>query len=107
MSDDWRAIKQEARDIVHGTFGYSCIYSDDTVTIPDCTARHHHKTAYIGDGDEFAPGLLSELNRVIIDLRQVPNPKYLGTLTFLNGLVLTIQNVTDQEENFVMCEVKK
>lgn len=107
MTDDWRAIKQECRDTVHNTFGYTCTYSDGAVIVPDCIVRHHHKTAYIGDGDEFAPGLLSELNRVIIDLRQVPSPKTGAILLFLDGTILKLLNVTHQEDNYVMCEVKK
>ena len=107
MVDEWRAIKQECRDLVHNTFGFSCTYVSGATVIPDCIVRHHHKTAYIGDGDEFNPGLLAELNRVVIDLRQVPSPKTGDSLIFLNGVVLKILNTTHQEENYVMCEVKK
>lgn len=103
---DWRAVKQEARDIVHVTMGYVCTYTHGATVIPDCIARHHKKSAYIGnDGDEFSPGYFSQIERVIIDLRQVPSPARGATLTFLNGDVLTLMTFVPQGENYVLCEV--
>lgn len=103
---DWRAAKQEARDIVHSTMGYPCIYAEVGGLTISCTVRHHRKTAFIGNEEDFGPGLLSELNRVLIDLREVPSPKRNATLTFDDGLVLKIETTTPQGENYVMCEVK-
>lgn len=112
---DWRAVKQEARDVVHQTMGYPCVYqygSDDPV---NCTVRHHSKSAFIGDDtDEFSPGLLSQLNRVIVDLREVPSPQRNATLTFVDNMgvplpqvpVKTLLTTNPQGEYYVMCEVK-
>lgn len=103
----WRTVKQAARDIVHNTMGYSCVYQNGTESPVRCVVRHHRKTAFIGDDiDEFSPGLLSQINRVIVDLREVPNPKRNATLTFDDGTVLKIENTTPQGEYYMMCEVK-
>jgi hypothetical protein len=103
---DWRATKQETRDIVHNTMGYPCVYNDGTVPV-SCTVRHHRKTAFIGDDlEDFSPGILSQINRVVVDLREVPTPKRNATLTFDDGTVLKIETVTPQGEFYVMCEVK-
>ncbi len=102
----WRADKQQARDIVHATMGYPCTYVFQSLTIADCVARHHRSTAFIGSDDEFAPGLLSQINRVIIDLREVPEPKRTATLTFTDtGEVVVLMTFTPQGEHYVMCEV--
>ena len=112
----WRATKQSARDITHKTMGHPCVYRFGTDEPISCIVRHHHKTAFIGDNtDEFSPGLLSELNRVIVDLREVPAPKRNATLTFVDDLgvplahvpVLTLLTFTPQGEHYVMCEVKQ
>lgn len=104
---DWRAVKQQARDIVHKTMGYPCLY-DDGVNAPiECTVRQHLKTGYVGDDvDEFSPGYLSQLNRVIIDLREVSDPKRNATLTFTDGTVLKIETTVPQGNNYMLCEVK-
>lgn len=112
---DWRAVKQVARDIVHNTMGYPCLYQSGSNAPVPCTVRRHSKTAFIGDDlEDFSPGLLSQINRVVVDLRQVPDPKRNATLTFLgaDGLPLAevpvrkIETVTPQGEFYVMCEVK-
>lgn len=113
---DWRAVKQEARDIVHKTMGYPCVYQD-TVSGPiNCTVRRHRKTAFIGDDlEDFSPGLLSQLNRVVVDLREVPSPVRNGTLTFVDAEgtplpevpVYKIEMMTEQGEHYLMCEVKR
>jgi hypothetical protein len=112
----WRAIKQEARDIVHQTMGHPCVYNDGVNLPVDCTVRHHLKTAFIGDDvEEFSPGLLSQINRVIVDLREIPNPVRNATLTFVDALgvplagvpVLKIDTTVPQGENYMMCEVKR
>lgn len=111
----WRAIKQEARDIVHKTMGYPCVYNDGANPPIDCTVRLHKKTAFIGDDvTDFSPGLLSQVNRVIVDLREVPNPVRNATLTFVDedGVALPsippvrIDTTVHQGEHFMMCEVK-
>lgn len=111
----WRATKQEVRDIVHQTMGHRCLYQLGVATPVSCTVRHHSKSAYIGDDtDEFSPGLLSQINRVIVDLREVPSPARGATLTFVDDLgvalpnvpVLTLLTVNQQGEHYVMCEVK-
>lgn len=111
----WRAVKQEARDIVHKTMGHPCVYVHGANPPVNCTVRHHSKSAYIGDDtDEFSPGLLSQINRVIVDLREVPSPQRGATLTFVDDLgipltnvpVLTLLTVNPQGENYAMCEVK-
>lgn len=103
----WRAVKQAARDIVHKTMGLCCTYRYDDETPVPCTVRHHRKTAFVGDDiEEFNPGLLSQINRVIVDLREVPNPRRNATLTFEDGTVLKIETTVQQGEYYVMCEVK-
>ncbi len=110
----WRAVKQSARDIVHKTMGHPCVYQYGVADPVNCTVRHHSKSAYIGDDtDEFSPGLLSQLNRVIVDLREVPSPQRGATLTFVDELgvviphapVLTLRTINPQGEHYVMCEV--
>lgn len=111
----WRAIKQEARDIVHQTMGHPCVYQNGANPPVSCTVRHHLKTAFIGDDvEDFSPGLLSQINRVVIDLREVPSPARNATLTFVDELgdpiaglpVLKIDTTTPQGEHYMMCEVK-
>lgn len=112
---DWRAVKQEARDTVHKTMGYPCVYQHGADAPVNCTVRHHRKSAFIGDDtDEFSPGLLSQVNRVIVDLREVPSPQRGAMLTFIDDegvplpdeAVLTLLTFTPQGEYYVMCEVK-
>lgn len=111
----WRTVKQSARDVVHATMGYPCVYKYKTTEPINCVVRHHRKTAFIGDDtDEFSAGLLSQLNRVIIDLRQVPSPQRGATLTWVNEAGTAIPNeptlelltFTPQGEHYIMCEVK-
>lgn len=103
---NWRAVKQEARDTVHKTMGYPCVYQHGVSAPVSCTVRHHRKSAYIGDDTlEFSPGLFSEINRVIIDLREVPSPQRGATLTFTTGEVLKLMTFVPQGENYVLAEV--
>lgn len=103
----WRTVKQAARDIVHGTMGHCCVYRFEDESPIRCTVRHHRKTAFVGDDiDEFSPGLLSQINRVIVDLREVPSPKRNATLTFDDGTVVKIEATVPQGEHYMMCEVK-
>lgn len=114
---DWRAVKQEARDVVHSTMGYPCVYVDGANDPVPCTVRAHRKTAFIGDDlvSDFSPGLLSQINRVIVDLREVPNPKRNATFTFVDAEgtplpsipVYKIEVTVDQGEHYMMCEVGK
>lgn len=103
----WRDIKQETRDLVHETMGLTCVYLSGVDDPIDCTVRHHRKTAFIGDDvEEFSPGMLSQINRVIIDLREVENPRRNATLTFEDGTILKIETTVPQGEYYMMCEVK-
>lgn len=101
---------------MHQTMGYPCRYADGSNPPIDCTVRHHSKSAFIGDDvEDFSPGLLSQLNRVIIDLREVPSPARNATLTFLDELgqplshlpVLKLDTMVSQNDNYVVWVVKK
>ena len=95
-------------DIVHETMSFPCVYDDGVSEPIDCTVRLHRKTAFIGDDiEEFSPGILSQISRVILDLREIESPVRNATLTFTDGLVLKIDSTTPQGENYIMCEVKK
>ena len=106
MTFSWFEQKQKARDIVHKTMGVTGLYSDDRECNVPVTIRYHRKSAYIGDDfSEFSPGHFSEINRVVIDLREV-TPKRGGTV-FIESMMITlkIENFTRQGDHYVLCEV--
>jgi hypothetical protein len=104
----WRDIKQETRDIVHETMGLPAVYDDGSDEPIECSVRHHRRTAFIGDDiEDFSPGILSQINRVILDKREIESPVRNATLTFDDGTVLKIDVIVQQGENYVMCEVKQ
>ena len=105
---NWALVKQKARDAVHGTFSVPGFFTDASNVDLPITVRLHRKSAYIGDDyDEFSPGLFSEINRVIVDLREV-SPKHGGQITIpdFGGVEVTIENVQHQGENKALCEVR-
>jgi hypothetical protein len=106
---NWSEIKQQARDAVHDTFSVDGLYTDLVVTDVPIKVRLHRKSAFIGDAYEsdFSPGLFSEINRVIVDLREV-SPKHGGQITIpdFGGVEVTIENVQHQGENKALCEVR-
>lgn len=108
MKWNWAKTKQKSRDTVHKTFSVPAFYSDVNVSEVEILARLQRKSAYIGDDyDEFSPGLFSEINRVIVDLREV-TPLRGGTLRFpdYQDIVVTIENMNKQGEHYALCEVR-
>lgn len=104
---NWAQQKQKARDTVHKTFSVPGFYSDDTVTDQEVTVRLHRKSAFIGDDyDEFSPGLFSQINRVIVDQREVI-PKRGSTIRIpdFQDVVVNIENYKEQGEYKLLCEV--
>lgn len=99
--------KQKARDAVHKTLSVPGLYSDDVVTDVDVMVRLHRKSAFVGDDfDQFSPGYFSEINRVILDLREV-SPKRNGTISIVDyGVIVTIENIKEQGEYKALCEVR-
>lgn len=105
---NWAKQKQKARDTIHRTFSVPGFYSDTTETDLPIQVRLHRKSAFIGDNyDEFSPGLFSEINRVIVDLREV-TPERSGTIRIpdFQDVVVTIENYNRQGEHFALCEVR-
>lgn len=105
---NWAEQKQKARDAVHGTLGVFALYSDEQVREVPITVRLHRKSAYLGDDySEFSPGLFSQINRVIIDLREV-TPKRGATVRIpeFDDITVEIENYHRQGEYYVLCEVK-
>ncbi len=105
---NWAQQKQKARDAVHGAFGVFALYSDDETTETPVTVRLHRKSAYIGeDYSDYSPGLFSQINRVIIDLREV-TPKRGGLVRIpdFDDITVEIESYLRQGENYVLCEVK-
>lgn len=106
---NWAEIKQQARDAVHSTFSVDGLYTDLVVSDVPVKVRLHRKSAFIGDAydSEFSPGLFSEINRVIVDLREV-TPKRGGKITIpdFDNATATIENVKEQGESMALCEVR-
>lgn len=106
---NWAEIKQQARDAVHDMFGVDGLYTDLVVSDVPIKVRLHRKSAFIGDAYEsdFSPGLFSEINRVIVDLREV-SPKRGGKITIpdFENVTVTIENVLEQGEYKALCEVR-
>lgn len=105
---NWAQIKQKARDAVHGTFSVPGFYTDSGNTDLPISVRLHRKSAYIGDDyDEFSPGLFSEINRVIVDLREV-TPQRGGVVRIpdFEDVEVTIENYRTQGEHYALCEVR-
>lgn len=107
----WAEIKQGARDQVHSTMGVDAYYTPvgGSEQAEPITARLHQKSGYIGDDydGDFNPGLISQINRIVLDTRDVPNPVRGDTLRFpdYQDVVVRIENRTWQAQYKVMCEV--
>ncbi|MDC8457825.1 hypothetical protein [Marinobacter sp. DS40M6] len=68
----------------------------------------HRKSAYLGDNyNEFSPGYFSEINRVIVDLREV-TPERGAVIRFpdFEGIEVTVENYNPQGEHYALCEVR-
>lgn len=105
---NWAELKQKARDSVHKTFSVFALYSDNTVRDVPINVRLHRKSAYIGeDYSDYSPGLFSQINRVIVDLREV-TPKRGGKIYIpdFDEITVEIENYLKQGEHYVLCEVK-
>lgn len=105
---NWAEIKQQARDTVHQTMSVPGLYTDTLQTDLPINVRLHRKSAYIGeDFDEFSPGLFSQINRVIVDLREV-TPIRNGRIRIpdFGDVTVKIENVQNQGESFALCEVR-
>lgn len=105
---NWAQQKQKARDAVHGTFSVPGFYTDSSETDLPIQVRLQRKSAYIGDDyNEFSPGLFSEINRVIVDLREV-TPERGGTIRIpdYQDAVVTVENYHQQGEHYALCEVR-
>tara|TARA_Y100000034_G_C6812437_1_gene365215 strand:+ start:560 stop:883 length:324 start_codon:yes stop_codon:yes gene_type:complete len=105
---NWAQIKQKARDAVHGTFAVPGLYSDSKVTDLEIMVRLHRKSAYLGDNyDEFSPGYFSEINRVIVDLREV-TPERGATIRIpdFENVEVSVENYNRQGEHYALCEVR-
>jgi len=108
MLRNWAQIKQKARDAVHGTFSVPGFFNSATVTDQEITVRLHRKSAYLGDNyDEFSPGYFSEINRVIIDLREVtPVRGDMIRIPDFENVEVVIENYNRQGEHYALCEVR-
>lgn len=108
----WADIKQQARDTIHSTFGVAAYHTPVSTGVESSTAitaRLHQKSAYIGDGfnEDFNPGVLAQIDRVILDTTEVPDPQRLDKLRFpdYDNLIVRVENRIFQGQNKVMCEV--
>ncbi len=105
---NWARHKQKARDAVHRAFSVPGFYSDSLVTDLEISVRLHRKSAYLGDSyDEFSPGYFSEINRVIVDLREV-TPERGATIRMpdFENVQVSVENYNRQGENYALCEVR-
>ena len=105
---NWAAIKQSARDTVQKTFSVPGFYSDTTLVDVPIMVRLHRKSAYLGDSfDEFSPGYFSEINRIIVDLREV-TPERGATVRIpdFEDVTVVVENYRRQGEHYALCEVK-
>lgn len=100
-------VRQKARDALHSAMSVTGLYSDDEHTDLEVSVRLHRKSAYIGDDyDQFSPGHFSEINRVIIDLREV-TPKRGATIQIPDfNVTVQVENWLDQGEFKALCEVR-
>ena len=105
---NWALVKQKARDAVHGTFSAPGFFTDASNVDLPITVRLHRKSAYIGDDyNEFSPGLFSEINRVIVDLREVtPQRGAVIRIPDFEDVEVTIENYRAQGEYYALCEVR-
>lgn len=101
------SVRQKARDALHKAMSVTGFYSDQSETDLEITVRLHRKSAYIGDDyDQFSPGHFSEINRVIIDLREV-TPERNGTIRIPDfDVTVRIENFQEQGEYKALCEVR-
>lgn len=107
MPFDWSAHKQKARDAVHNAFKWEALYNDQSETDLPVNVRFHNKSAYLGnDLDSFSPGYFADIDRVIVDSREV-TPTKGGTFTFSDpdNSVVTIDSFKRQGEYYILCEV--
>lgn len=105
---NWAQTKQKARDAVHGTFSVPGFFTDSQVTDQEIRVRLQRKSAYLGDDyNEFSPGHFSEINRVIVDLREV-TPTRGATIRIpdFENVEVTIENYNRQGEHYALCEVR-
>lgn len=105
---NWAQTKQKARDAVHGTFSVPGFFTDSQVTDQEIRVRLQRKSAYLGDDyNEFSPGYFSEINRVIVDLREV-TPTRGATIRIpdFENVEVTIENYNRQGEYYALCEVR-
>lgn len=108
MAFDWREVKAESRAIVHETMGRPAWYSDGMSPPVEITVRYHMKSAFIGDDiEEFSPGMLAQIQRVLVHESEVPMPRKGATITLLDGLVLRVETSDKQGEGYIMCEVSR
>ena len=108
----WAAIKQQARDAIHQTMGVQAFYTPVATGVESATpitARLHQKSAYIGDDydGDFNPGVFAQIDRVILDTTEIPDPKRLDQIRFpdYDNVIVYVENRVFQGQNRVMCEV--
>lgn len=112
---NWASTKQRARDKVHNTFAVDALYTPvseldneayEPVTVQ---ARFQQKTGLMNDDydGDFNPGLLGQINRVILNTSQVTSPARGDKLVFpdYENTEVQIENWVWQGQYRVVCEV--
>ncbi len=109
----FRQLKASVRQIVHSTFGEpNCTYTFAGDLPVTCTIRFHQQSQFNGDPiEDFSPGRFSDFKTVIIDTKQIPNPRKNALILIQTPGLPSIELILDVEitrdEDFVTFSVKE
>lgn len=104
----WADIRSAARETVHENFGRTASYLAPAggMLIDGITVRWHTKVLRHGDLDrEGYPQVLEDVNRIILDIRQVPDPLRNGLVTVPDVGTFAIEYVLPFDGFFAPCDV--
>ena len=104
----WAETRTMTRAIVHETFGLSASYLAPAggALIAGITVRWHTRTMRHGDLDrEGFPQVQEDINRIVIDTTQVPEPVRNGLVTLADGRIYAIDFVLPYDGRFASCDV--
>lgn len=90
---NWFATKAKMHQDVHGTFSVPATYraAGSLVDVP-INARLHTRREVIGDLDrEGFTQVVQDVNRVVLDVTEVPNAGRLDRITFFDGRAFLLE----------------
>ena len=104
----WAETRAAARDTVHATFGLSASYlaPGGGPLTSGISVRWHTKTMRHGELDrEGYPQVQEDINRIVLDILEVPDPQRNALVTLSDGRIYAIEYVMPFDGRYAPCDV--